>query len=68
MGVSVSGLVWVESVPATAAALFGLGLGWNLSYVAAAAELAEQTQPWERGRLLGFNDLVSGAPGKAIST
>jgi MFS family permease len=67
MGVSVSGLVWAESVPATAAALFGLGLGWNLSYVAATAELTERTQPWERGRLLGFNDLVSGATGAGLT-
>lgn len=63
MAVSVSGLVWVDSVPAIAAALFGLGLGWNVSYVAFTAELAERTKPWERGRLLGFNDLLSGATG-----
>lgn len=41
---------------AIAAAVFGLGLGWNVSYVTATAERAERTQPWERGRLLGFND------------
>jgi hypothetical protein len=29
MGLSVSGLVWAEIVPATAAALFGVGLGWK---------------------------------------
>jgi MFS family permease len=67
MGLSVSTLVWVESVPAIAAALFGLGLGWNLSYVAATAELAERTRPWERGRLLGFNDLVAGATGAVLT-
>jgi MFS family permease len=67
MGLSVSTLVWVESVPAIAAALFGLGLGWNLSYVAATAELAERTRPWERGRLLGFNDLLSGATGAGLT-
>jgi MFS family permease len=67
MGVSVSGLVWVKSVPATTAALLGLGLGWNLSYVAATAELAERTQPWERGRLLGFNDVVSGSTGAVLT-
>jgi MFS family permease len=67
MGLSVSGLVWVESVPATAAALFGLGLGWNLSYVAATAELTERTRPWERGRLLGFNDLVAGATAAGLT-
>ncbi len=67
MGLSVSTLVWVESVPAIAAALFGLGLGWNVSYVAATAELTERTQPWERGRLLGFNDLLSGATGAGLT-
>jgi MFS family permease len=67
MGASVSALVWVEGVPATAAALFGLGLGWNLSYIAATAELAERTRPWERGRLLGFNDLLSGATGAGLT-
>jgi MFS family permease len=61
MGLTVSSLLWLQSVPATAAALFGLGLGWNISYVAATAELTERTQSWERGRLLGFNDLLSGA-------
>ena len=34
-------LEWVMSVPATAAALFCLGIGWNLSFVAATAELAD---------------------------
>jgi MFS family permease len=67
MGVSVSTVVWVESVPATAAALFVLGLGWNVSYVAATAELIERTEPWERGRLLGFNDLLSGATGAGLT-
>jgi predicted MFS family arabinose efflux permease len=67
MGLSVSTLVWVESVPAIAAALFGLGLGWNVSYVAATAELTERTRPWERGHLLGFNDLLSGATGAGLT-
>jgi hypothetical protein len=60
-------LLWLESVPATAAALFGLGLGWNASFVAATAELTERTQSWERGRLLGFNDLLSGATGASLT-
>jgi MFS family permease len=67
MGLSVSTLVWVESVPALATALFGLGLGWNVSYVAATAELTDRTRPWERGRLLGFNDLLSGATGAGLT-
>ena len=67
MAVSVVSLLWVESVPATAVALFGLGLGWNLSFVAATAELADLTLPSERGRLLGFNDLLSGATGAGLA-
>src|SRR3954471_6664369 len=67
MALSVSALLWVTSVPATAAALFGLGLGWNLSFVAATAELADRSEPWERGKLLGFNDLLSGMTGAALA-
>ena len=67
MAVSVISLLWVESVPATAVALFVLGLGWNLSFVAATAELADLTLPSERGRLLGFNDLLSGATGAGLA-
>jgi hypothetical protein len=67
IGVSVSALLWAESVPATATSLFGLGLGWNLSFVAATAELADRTEPWDRGRLLGFNDLLSGSTGAGLT-
>jgi MFS family permease len=67
MAVSVISLLWIESVPATATALFGLGLGWNLSFVAATAELADRTEAWERGKLLGFNDLLSGLTGAALA-
>jgi MFS family permease len=67
MAVSVISLLWVTSVPATAAALFGLGLGWNLSFVAATAQLADCTHAWERGKLLGFNDLLSGLTGASLA-
>jgi MFS family permease len=67
MAISVSSLLFVESVPATALVLFGLGIGWNLSFVAATAELADCTEPWERGRLLGFNDLLSGMTGAVLA-
>jgi predicted MFS family arabinose efflux permease len=60
-------LQWVMSVPATAAALFCLGVGWNLSFVAATAELADRSAPGERGKLLGFNDLLSGLTGAALA-
>ena len=67
MAVSAISLLWVESVPLTALALFGLGLGWNFSFVAATAELADSTHVSERGRLLGFNDLLSGATGAGLA-
>jgi predicted MFS family arabinose efflux permease len=67
MAASVISLLWVESVPATAIALFVLGLGWNLSFVAATAELADLTHPSERGKLLGFNDLLSSATGAGLA-
>jgi MFS family permease len=67
MAASVISLLWVDSVVATAVALFGLGLGWNFSFVAATAELADSTLASERGRLLGFNDLLSGATGAGLA-
>src|SRR5829696_479585 len=54
MGASVISLLWVESVTATAVVLFGLGIGWNLSFVAATAQLADCATVAERGKLLGF--------------
>jgi MFS family permease len=67
MAVGVISLLWVTSVPATAVALFALGLGWNLSFVAATAQLADCTAPHERGKLLGFNDLLSGLTGAGLA-
>jgi MFS family permease len=67
MAGSTLGLVWAESVVWTSVALFGLGIGWNVSYVAAAAELADIAGPAERGKLIGFTDLVSGGAGAALA-
>ena len=68
LGFSALSVVWaVESVAATAAALFGIGLGWNFSYVAATAELADRTFPVERGNILGFTDLCSGLLGATLA-
>ena len=47
--------------------LFGLGVGWNLSFVAATAQLVDAAAPSERGRLLGFNDLLSALLGAALA-
>jgi MFS family permease len=43
----------------TIPAMFFIGIGWNVSFVAATAMLADATQPQERGRLLGFVDFVA---------
>jgi hypothetical protein len=59
MGLSILGLAWFDSVLWTSVSLFGLGLGWNVSYVAAATELADRALPSERGKLIGFSDLLS---------
>jgi len=67
MGVASASLLWVHSVPATALALFGLGIGWNASFVAATAQLADCARPQERGRLLGFNDLLAGLTGATLA-
>jgi len=48
-------------------ALFGLGLGWNLSYVGATTELVSLSSPSERGRLVGFSDLVSSLVAAALA-
>jgi MFS family permease len=67
MAVSCAGLTWFDSVPATAALLFGLGLGWNLSFVSATAQLADATRPAERGKVLGLNDLLAGLTGAGLA-
>jgi MFS family permease len=67
MAASTIGLLWLESVAATALLLFGLGVGWNLSFVAATAQLVDRAQPSERGKLLGFNDLLSALLGAALA-
>jgi MFS family permease len=59
MGLSILGLAWFDSVLWTSVSLFGLGLGWNVSYVAAATELADRALPSERGKLIGLSDLLS---------
>jgi MFS family permease len=43
-----------------AVALFLLGLGWNLCYVAGSALLSDALTPAEKGRTQGFNDLMVG--------
>ena len=66
IAVSCAGLEWGESVWATGALLFGLGLGWNVSYVAATAQLIDLSAPAERGKLLGFGDFSGSLLGAAF--
>ena len=67
MAVSCAGFLWVASVPMTAVLLFGLGVGGNLSFVAAPAQLADATSPAERGKVLGLNDLLAGLTGATLA-
>jgi MFS family permease len=60
MGLSCAGLALVSSVIATGVLLFGLGLGWSFSFLAASSDLVDRTSPRERGRLLGLSDQLSG--------
>jgi MFS family permease len=59
IALSTAGLTYFTSVVPIALMLFGLGLGWNVSFVSATTRLADLAAPWERGKLLGFNDLVA---------
>jgi MFS family permease len=67
MGFACIGLLWIDSVVGVAVLLFGLGLGWNLSFVAATAQLADRTAPAERGKLLGLNDLTAALLGATLA-
>lgn len=64
---SCASLIWLGGLLGMSVALFGLGLGWNLSYVAATTELVSLASPSERGRLVGFSDLLSSAFGATLA-
>jgi MFS family permease len=67
MAVSTISLQWFSSVATSALLLFGLGIGWNISFVAATAQLADRTSAAERGKLLGFNDLMAALLGATMA-
>jgi len=54
-----AGMAWFASIAGMSLCMFGLGLGWCLSYIAATTELVDLAGPAERGRLVGFSDLLS---------
>jgi MFS family permease len=59
MAVSNAALAWWASIAGMSVALFGLGLGWCLAYIAATTELIGLAGPSERGTLIGSSDLLS---------
>jgi len=67
MAVSNAALAWLVGVWGMSIALLGLGLGWNFSYVAATTQLVSLTSPSERGRLVGFSDLLSSLVAASIA-
>ena len=67
MAVSTVMLAWVIEIPGMSLSLFLLGLGWSVSYVAATSELVTFAKPVERGRLVGFTDLVAGLTAAALA-
>jgi hypothetical protein len=67
MAVSNAALVWLTGIAGMSLSLFGLGLGWNVAFVAASTELVSRTAPSERGRLVGFSDLLSSFSAAALA-
>jgi MFS family permease len=67
MAVSNAALVWLTGIGGMSLSLFGLGLGWNLAFVAASTELVSRAAPAERGSLIGFSDLLSSFAGAALA-
>jgi MFS family permease len=67
MAVSTLLLSWTDAISGMSLSLFLLGLGWNVSYVAASAELVTHARPVERGRLVGFTDLAAGLVGATLA-
>lgn len=62
-----AGLAWFASIAGMSLCLFLLGLGWCLAYVAATTDLVDLAGPAERGRIVGFSDLLSSFGGAALA-
>ena len=60
-------MAWFGSIAGMSLAMFGLGLGWCLSYIAATTELVDLAGPSERGRLVGLSDLLSSFGGAGLA-
>jgi hypothetical protein len=60
-------MAWFGSIAGMSLAMFGLGLGWCLAYIAATTELVDLAGPSERGRLVGVSDLLSSFAGAGLA-
>jgi MFS family permease len=67
IALSNAGMAWFASIAGMSLCMFGLGLGWCLAYVAATTELVDLATPAERGRLVGFSDLLSSLSGAGLA-
>jgi MFS family permease len=67
MALSNAALVWLTGIGGMSLSLFGLGLGWNVAFVAASTDLVQRAAPAERGRLIGFSDLLSSIAGAGLA-
>jgi MFS family permease len=56
----------IDEIHWAALALFGIGLGWSFSLVAATAELSERAPAGESATLIGFSDLLGGLMGASL--
>jgi len=67
VALSNAGMAWFGSIAGMSVAMFGLGLGWCLSYIAATTELVDLAGPAERGQLVGLSDLLSSFGGAGLA-
>jgi predicted MFS family arabinose efflux permease len=58
--------VSVQQIHLAALSLFGVGLGWSLSFVAATAEIAGHVAPGERATVIGLADLLGSMSGALL--
>jgi MFS family permease len=56
----------LQSIHLAGLTLFGIGLGWSLSFVAATAELSDRVAAGERGTVVGLADLLGNMTGAAL--
>ena len=56
----------IDNAHLTGAVLFGVGLGWSLSFDAATAELSDRAPAGRQATLIGFSDLLAGFTGAAL--